>query len=195
MAEKMAEPGRFKEKVGTKIGGATVTTPQDLEGDSNGNAATTFQACGPGEVKEYGVEVRGSNAVRLGAVLEDADMTTKSMYQHKDAWVVCRWNREVLKAGEEAERSVGPDEYAVGTHHVKIDNIKSKLFVDGEAVLDLPKGKAFRLGVSTHSSDCKLRLGSVKTEETTGACVGGAVVCWFAFSHLTLGPIIIQGYN
>ena len=80
---------------------------------------------------------------------------------------------DMHKAGKESERSVGPDEYAVGTHHVKIDNIKSKLFVDGEAVLDLPKGKAFRLGVATNSFACKLRLGSVKTEETTGACLGG----------------------
>ena len=169
----MAEPGRFKEKVGTEIQGATVTTPQDLEGYSQGKAATTLQACGPGEVKEYGVEVRGSNSAWLGAVLEDADMTTAAMDSHKGAWVVRLSNRSMYKAGERAQRSVGPDEYAVGTHHVKIDNIKSKLFVDGEAVLDLPKGKAFRLGVATNRSDCKLRLGSVKTEETTGACLGG----------------------
>ena len=150
-----------------------MTTPQDLEGDSNGNAATTFQACGPGEVKEYGVEVRGKNYVYLGAVLEDADMTTKAIYNHKDAWGVRLERRVMFKAGEDAQRSVGPSSYAVGTHHVKIDNIKSKLFVDGEAVLDLPKGKAFRLGVATSNRACKLRLGSVKTEETTGACLGG----------------------
>ena len=74
----MAKFETFNHPVGTKIGDwarkATVTTPQDLKGDSNGMAATTFQACGPGEVKEYGVEVRGHNNVRLGAVLEDADM-------------------------------------------------------------------------------------------------------------------------
>ena len=105
------------------------------------------------------------------------------MIFHKDAWGIDLSNRNVYKAGKRAERSVGPDEYAVGTHHVKIDNIKSKLFVDGEAVLDLPKGKAFRLGVATNDYPCKLRLGSVKTEETTGACLGGGVVCRVAFSQ------------
>ena len=164
------EAGTFDKPVGTKIGRgswiATVTSPQDFEGNSANVAATTGQVCLQGQKKVFAVDVRGSIWVMLAAVLEHADMTTKQLCEHGDAWCVPLASGYMYLATKEVKREVGPGQYALGKHRVKIDNINHKLSVDGEVVLDLPKGKAFRLAVATFNSDCKISLGSVKTEQT-----------------------------
>ena len=92
MAEKTEEAGTFNDPVGTVIGKhgvyATVTSPQDFEGHSGCMAATEAHVCGPGEVTEHELDVKGSTGVQLAAVLEHADMTTKQLYKHGDAWCV-----------------------------------------------------------------------------------------------------------